>query len=102
MIGKYSNKECYKHNDKSYTRKCEHIECLIGHETKPIIYPVYTSDIEYHLEYKSNPEYSPMNLIENNQECEVDKGEKEHKSIIWSCRFFTNRNPILPLPSSSL
>ncbi len=102
MIGKYSNEEGYKYEDESYPRECEHIECLISDESKSIINPINTSNIEYCLKYKSNPEYSPMNLVENNQECEVDKGEKEHKSIIWSCGFFTNRNPILPLPSFSL
>lgn len=82
VIGEYGHKECYKNENKPNTCECEHIESLIVHRSECAIYPSNTTDIEESFYESHNPEYTTMNLVENNQKCEVDKWKEEHKGII--------------------
>jgi hypothetical protein len=82
MIGKYRNKESDKNKDKSSSRESEHIESLIVYRAKSCIDPIYPTNIEETLEDHHNPKYPTMNMIEDDQKCEVDKWKEEHNLSI--------------------
>jgi hypothetical protein len=82
MIGKYRYKKSDKNQDKSSSSEGKHIESLVVYRTESRIYPIYPSNIEEALEDHHNPKYPTMNMIEDNQECEVDKRKEKHNLSI--------------------
>lgn len=82
LIGKNSSKESYENHNKANTSKGEYIECLIHNEIIGSIYPEQSADIEQYFSYCSYPKYLLMNLVENNQKCEVDEWKDEHNPSI--------------------
>jgi hypothetical protein len=55
---------------------------LVGNKGEFFINPIETSDIEHTLNKSGYPKYFPMDLIEDDEECEVDEWKKEHTSSI--------------------
>ncbi len=82
MIGEYRYKECYKNENKSSSCESKHIEGLIVYRAKCIINPKNTTTIKYQLYNSSNPENTTMNMVENNQKCEVDEWKGKHTPSI--------------------
>jgi hypothetical protein len=87
LIDKNSYKKSNKNNSKANTCKGEYIEWLVGNKGEFFINPIETSDIEHTLNKSGYPKYFPMDLIEDDEECEVDEWKKEHTSSIWSWVF---------------
>ncbi len=82
MIGKYSYKKRYKNKDKTSSSESKHIEWLIVYRAKCIINPENPTSIEYSLYESGNPENTTMDMIENNQKCEIDEWKGKHISSI--------------------
>ncbi len=87
LIDKNSYKKSNKNNSKTNTCKGKNIEWLVGNKSKFFINPIKSPDIEYTFYKSCDPKYFFMDLIENDEKCEVDEWEKEHILSIWSWVF---------------
>ncbi len=82
MIDANSSEKCSNSDDKSYTRKCEWIEKLIGKCLICRIYIPASSKKEDCLNTECNPKNLSMDTIDQNKDKNIYQRKVEHAQII--------------------